>query len=151
MDLFVTELAGYGDLQMQGNDIAVAYGYESLPFLALFGGDSTWWGNALLPNQYEKFGSLTEKTMREVALNSAGRLKIESSIRSDLDFIKKNIPGMEITVNTFLVSDDRLDIQILINKEEWNYSWNPGGNLLPKDRIIYDNEVFTEQFTDPFK
>lgn len=151
MDLFVTELAAYGDLQMKGNDVAIAYGYESLPFLALFGGEVSWWGNALLPNGDEKFASTTEKTMREVALNSAGRLKIEQAIKSDLKFLKRNIPGVEITVNTFLVSDDRLDIQIFINKEEWNYQWNPASGFLPKDRIIYDNQVFTEQFTDPFK
>ncbi|MFA6057284.1 MAG: hypothetical protein WC756_03730 [Taibaiella sp.] len=148
MDVFVTELAGYGDLQKKGDDLVMALSYESLPFLALFGGTEDWWGNALLPNQDEKFNSITEQTMREVALNSAGRIKIEAAIKSDLEFLKRNVPGVQITVNTFIVSPDRLDIKIIIDQEEWNFKWNPNATI--GIYLLPEGGIFTEQFTDEF-
>lgn len=148
MDVFVTELAGYGDLQLKGEDLVITMGYESLPFLALFGGTEDWWGNALLPNRDEKFDSITERTLREVALNSAGRIKIEAAIKTDLEFLKKNLPGVVITVNTFISAPDRLDIQIFIDQQEWNLKWNPSAT---EGLYIINSGLFSGQFTYEFE
>ncbi len=148
MDLFVTEISGYGDLQMKGDDIAMAMGYESLPFLALFGDDGGWWGNALLPNEDEQFRSLTEKTLQEVALNSSGLILIELAIKKDLEFLKRNIPGTKVVVKVQLQSDDRLNITIVFDGYEWKFNWNANGyqNTLP----VEVDGIFTNQFTIQF-
>ena len=124
MDLFVTEILGYGDLQMNGNDVAQAYGLESLPFLSLFGGSGAWWGNALMKDDSTKFISLTEKALSEVALNSAGRITIEQAIKSDLAYIKKISPDTTIDIQTSIISDDRLEIRIRINGKDWVFNWS---------------------------
>jgi hypothetical protein len=79
MDLVLIEQNGNGgDLILQGNDLAVCTGYENIPYLSMCGG-SDWWGNEFL-DPAQQFNSLTEKTLRQYALNSAGRVAIEQAV-----------------------------------------------------------------------
>lgn len=148
-DLLVTEIKSNGDLQMSGNDIMSANGFESMPYLALFSGES-WWGNALLTDPSTKFVSQTEKAFRDVALTSAGRLRIEAAIKADLKFINEKMPGTVTAIETKLQDNDRLDIRITINGRTWFYQWNPDTESYNGNGKDLLNGVFTEQFTPEF-
>lgn len=148
-DLFVTEISGYGDLKLNRNDIEMARGYESVPYLSLFGDDGDWFGNALLSGT-QKFTSLTEKTLRSVPLTSSGLRRIEQAIKEDLKFINQSVPGTVEDIRVSLISDDRIDIGIVIEGEEWFYNWNPRNIDLPKDRVILKWRIHTKEFTPEF-
>lgn len=147
MDLEVIETGNGGDLVLKGNDLAFIFGFQNMPYLALFGGNveaSTpveripseqafdWWGNSLLPNKPEvQFNSLTERTLNNVAVNSAGRLEIENAVKKDLEFMDA---FAKVSVDVSIVSTDRVRILVSILEPE---------NLDPKEfQFIWD---FTKQ------
>lgn len=143
MDVEVIETGNGGDLNKKGNDLSVVFGFENMPYLALFGGNKEavtkpriaseqafdYWANSLLmPNDPSiQFNSLTEKTLETVALNSAGRLLIEDAIKKDLEFMS---PFAEITVSTTIISTDHLRIGIglkqpdNLQEKEFIYIWD---------------------------
>lgn len=110
-----------GELTLLSNDLAMA-GIANMVYLALFGGDSDWWGNNFLPNE-QHFTSETETMLRSVALNSSGRQKIEQAVLNDLDFLRE-VPGTTITVAVSIVSVDRITISIRINGEQIFFLWD---------------------------
>lgn len=143
MDLEVIESGNGGDLVLKGNDLAFIFGFQKMPYLALFGGNveaSTpveripseqafdWWGNSLLPNKPEvQFNSLTERTLNNVAVNSAGRLEIENAVKKDLEFMDA---FAKVSVEVSIVSTDRVRIFVAILEPE---------NLDPKEfQFIWD-------------
>jgi len=130
-DLFIIETGNGGDLKQSGNDLAVVQGYENFPYLAMFSGDD-WWGNDLLltGDASTQFLSKTEKVLGEVALNSAGRIKIEQAVNEDLAFLKSKVPGTNITVSATIISDDRLDLNINIDGQQFYYQWSPADGFL---------------------
>lgn len=126
MDALILETYNGGDLNRVGNDIAIAYGFENMPYIAMFGGNPAqstpvqrvpgeqnfdWFGNVFESNPVLQTNSLTERTLRDVALNSAGRITIEQAVNADLEFMR-----LFATVNVVvsIISDDRVQIDISI-------------------------------------
>ncbi len=115
MDLAILETGNGGDLQIVGNDFAMQAGWGNMPYLALFGGNieastvervpaqfaEDWWGNsALFPNDESiQLNSETERTLKNVALTSAGRIKIQQAVEKDLVFMKEfAVINVEVTI-----------------------------------------------------
>lgn len=131
MDLQVVETLNGGDVVKKGNDLAVLYGWENMPYLALFGhrGGVTkssysdnefrndFWGNSLFHPQEPaaQFNSLTEDALHTTPLTSAGRLLIEDAIKTDLRFMQ---PFAEITVATEIISTRNLKISIRVKQPD---------------------------------
>lgn len=128
MDLAITEADGNGgDLILVGNDLAIIFGIENMPYLAMFGGNPgyvtpnkvreaesfDWWGNGLLMNadQSIQFNSLLENKLKTIALNSAGRIDIEETIKKDLAFLNE---VATVTVKAVIVATDHIRININI-------------------------------------
>lgn len=140
MDLQIVETGNGGDLNGRGKDLVLVFSFENMPYLGLFGGNveaSTrpriaseqafdWWANSLIyPNRPElQFNSQTERTLQQVPLTSAGKLRIDEAIKADLAFMR---PFANVTVTTTIESDDRLRIDIGIrrpdNLQEKRYIW----------------------------
>ncbi len=129
IDLLMVETDDGGDLVQQGNDLLMDSIFGTMIYLALFGGYD-FWANDLLLEGSQKYESLTEKTLKEVALNSGGRMTIENAIRNDLQFFITEIPGTTVTVSAQVVSDDKMDIQILINNEAYILQFVQPGRLI---------------------
>jgi hypothetical protein len=151
------ETGNGGDLQKLSKDLAVIFGFENMPYLAMFGGNingSTpvkrlaseqafdWWGNALfMPNSPSlQFNSLTESKLYEVALTSSGRVQIEQAVIRDLEFMK---PFAEVSVVVSILETDKLQIAITIlelnnqQQREFIYIWDAlKGDLAPSDEYI---------------
>jgi len=128
-DLLIYETGNGGDLKLRGNDLAMVDGVENMPYLACFGGnvEGNWWGNELLmPNRPDRhFVSETERTLNSVALNSAGRVKIEQAVLNDLAFLKKAMPGTSISVSASIAGVDKVVIKVNISGEQTVFVWNP--------------------------
>lgn len=121
-DVLLYESGNGGEMKLNSNDLATVNGYENACYLAMFGGDNTFWGNYLmLANQYN---SKTEAALNTTALNSGGRITIEEAINEDLSFLN-NIDGTTWTVATAIEGPKRLRITITINGEVFNYLWTP--------------------------
>lgn len=123
-DLLIGEFGNGGDITLLGNDIAVTGSIETAIYCAMFGGnvesdtvvprpfpdqDFSWWGNALFLSQLPdcQFNSLTERTLNNTALISAGRVTIENAIKKDLQFL-----GSGLTVNVSIISTDRINVSV---------------------------------------
>lgn len=127
-DLAIVESGNGGDYQLMGNDLAVVFGTENMPYLAMFGGNveaSTennivqdqsldYWGNTLLmnANQPIQFNSTVERTLKNTPLTSAGRAVIENAIKADLKFIVDM--GIPISVKVSIPATDRIDVELTI-------------------------------------
>lgn len=130
-DLALYNVKGGTDTQLVGKDLAIYYGWENMVYLGLFGGNieaSTkprvgseqmfdYWANGFLwPNDESiQFNSLTEKTLKTVALNSGGRKKIEEAIKSDLKFMSD---FAEVTVNIQIISDDKVSMEVFVQEPD---------------------------------
>lgn len=121
-DILIYEVGSGGDLLLRGNDFASITGLENSPYLAMFGGYD-WWGNDILVPD-NPYNCLTEKALIDNPLTSAGRLKIEEAIRSDLLYLN-SIPDTTYSISTQITAPDRLDITININGQLFSLSWNP--------------------------
>lgn len=131
LDVYITETTNGGDAVLLGRDVMTVSGWESMVFLALFGGNpeqSTsernegeqsfdWWGNSLLfpDNPDRQFNSFTERALKEVALTSSGRLQIQQAVETDLEFMRA---FAEVTVETAIVETDRIEIRISVRKPD---------------------------------
>ena len=130
-DLAILETNNGGDILLYGRDMAAVYGFQNMPYLALFGSNSpstpavrniaeqdfSFWGNALFhPNEPEaQFNSLTEQMLQNVALNSAGRLQIEQAVKKDLEFMQA---WCKIKVEVAITGVDRIRIQLTFIQPE---------------------------------
>lgn len=132
-DLAMIETGEGGDIQLLNNDLAVVNSIENMPYLAMFGGNPgfitkniqesqaqaaqsfDYWGNNLLMpnNQSTQFNSLTEYLLNNTPLNSQGRILIQNAITNDLQFL---FPSAKVTVTVSIISDDRIDVTIVINQ-----------------------------------
>lgn len=153
MDAEIIETGNGGDLNRKGNDLAMVFSFENMPYLALFGGNKEavtttrlpseqgfdFWGNAMLwPNDPSiQFNSLTEHTLENTPLTSAGRIIIEEAIKKDLEFMR---PFAEVTVTTEIIATDHLRIGIGIRQpdnlqaKEFIYIWENGRLVLPEEQ-----------------
>lgn len=147
----IVETGSGGDMLPKGNDLSVIFGFENMPYLALFGGNvaqstpvtrvpaqqaADWWGNALFmpADPGMQFNSETERMLHSVPLTSAGRLRIEGAIKKDLEFMSA---WATIMVSTQIIATDRLRIAIGIKRpdnlqqREFIYIWDATkGDLL---------------------
>lgn len=110
-DLAIVETFDGGDLQKIGNDLGVVTGNENQPYLAMFSGNadkSQWWGNSLIftDQPTRQFNSLTEYTLNNTPLTSAGRSIIEGAIKKDLLFLKPSL------VQVSIISDNHISALI---------------------------------------
>lgn len=132
MDLEIIESRSGGDLVAKKRDVSVIEGFENMPYLAMFGGNTEqstpltridgqqafdWWGNNLffLNDQSKQMNSLTERTLNSIALNSAGRLQIEEAIKQDLQFMS-SFANVDVSVS--IIGPDAILIGIRISKPE---------------------------------
>ncbi len=154
MDLQIIETGNGGDLAKNGNDLALVFSFENMPYLAMFGGNKEavtrpripteqafdWFGNSLffINDQSIQFNSLTEKALDEIPLTSSGRILIENEIKKDLQFMQA---FAEITVKTSIPATDTLLISIKIQEpdnlqaREFIYIWKQG-------KISFNGENF---------
>jgi len=165
MDLQVLETGNGGDLNRNGNDLAMVFSFENMPYLALFGGNKEattttrlsseqafdFWGNALLfPNDTSlQFNSLTEKALESVQLNSAGRLLIEEAIKKDLEFMK---PFAIVKVETEIIATDHLRIGIGITQpgnlqeRRFIYIWEAGSLTTVDDTYVQNTTIIDDEY-----
>jgi hypothetical protein len=132
MDLKIIETGNGGDAVLGSSDLSVIYGFENMPYLAMFGGNveaSTpserpensqafdWWGNDLLLKNEPKlqFNSETERTLKNVALSSTGRNQIEQAVKYDLSFMND---FAEPSIETAITAPDRLEISVQIKQPD---------------------------------
>jgi hypothetical protein len=126
MDTVILETYNGGDISKIGNDVLTVNGFENMPYIAMFGGNPSqstptqrvvgeqnfdWFGNAFETDAILQTNSLTERTLRSVALNSAGRVQIEQAVNADLEFMRT---FAKVTVVVSIISDDRVQIDINI-------------------------------------
>lgn len=123
MDLRMLDTGNGGDLIRLGEDLATTSGLETAVYLSLFGG-ADWWANALTDDRQERYQSRTEQTLREVALNSAGRIRIEQAVLEDLAWCN-DIPGSKPAVAVAIAGPDRATITITIAGQQFGLQWSP--------------------------
>jgi hypothetical protein len=119
-DLALLETGNGGDLTIHGNDLAVVENDENEIYLRLFGGnieadskktrlsgeqDFSYWANGVLfdNDPLISFNSLTERTLNNTPLTSAGRVLIQSAIAKDLE-------GLNVDVLVKILTDDRMNV-----------------------------------------
>lgn len=170
MDLEVIETGNGGDFFKKTKDLSVVDGFESMPYLAMFGGNllaSTpttriateqamdWWGNSLLfPNDPGlQFNSETERALQNVSVNSSGRVFLEQAIKRDLGFMK---PFAQIAIVVSILSDDKIGIGIALRKpsnlqqKEFIYIWDATRReLLEREAAKKSGKVSDFRYFDP--
>lgn len=141
-DVLILETLNGGDLNKVAGDLALAKGWENMPYIALFGGNvrqSTptervdgeqnfdWFGNAFESDPSVQINSQTERVLSEVNLNSNGRILIEQAVNSDLEFMRE---FATVNVEVSIISDDRVQIDIAIieptnlQNNQYRYIWD---------------------------
>lgn len=155
-DLHIFESGSGGELAKIQGDLVLVESLFQVVYISLFGGNveastlgneldsqerKDYWANALIfPNKPSRqFNSETEKTLTQVPLNSEGRLKIESAIKLDLDFLK-NIANLQIEVN--ISSLDKVDILITLDSitnqtnQQFQFIWDNSKKQVITQKII---------------
>lgn len=157
MDLKLILTHDGGDLVKNPKDLAVVYGFENMPLIALFGGnveESTpttrepnaialdWWGNNLLlpKNASRQFNSDTERLLNNVTLNSSGIVLIEEAIKRDLVFMND---FAKIQVQVRLVNVDRIAIGLKIEQKKIVYLWDKTNQELKDAFALVSSPAFS--------
>lgn len=129
-DLTIFENGNGGEISLLNKDISYSQSIYYRCYLAMFGGNTEastkgnelegeirldWWGNQLLfsENKSNQFNSETERVLKEVVLNSAGRISILRAVENDLKFLK-NIA--EISVNVVILNSSKMSIEIKLRE-----------------------------------
>lgn len=129
-DVTIYETGQGGDLFLMGNDVEKTSALWNMIYLGLFGGNveqSTptlrpedeqmfdFWGNALLAGDTPEiqYNSLTERTLNQTAINSAGRIKVEQAMKQDLKFMAD---FAEVEVSVSLIGVDRVKLSVQVNE-----------------------------------
>lgn len=149
-DLNIFENGSGGELSIINDNIPLVETLYQTIYIALFGGNieaSTagdeidgqerldWWGNSLLyPNiEPKQFNSETERALNNNALNTSGRLIIESAVVSDLEYLREIT---NFTVNVTISSVNTVNISIVLiglpnePAQSVNFVWNNARNEL---------------------
>lgn len=128
-DILFLETGEGGDLSLQNNDIVTTDSIINSIYIALFGGNieqnttndievgverSDWFGNALGLDYNSNF----ERTLLEVALNSAGISKLENAAKEDLKYLNDIV---EYTVNITIDSIDRMTLIVSLQNVKVKY------------------------------
>lgn len=167
MDLQIIETNNGGDLVKNPKDLQVIYGFQNMPYLAMFGGnveESTpevredgkqsfdWWGNNLLfpKDASVQFNSETERVLNSVPLTSQGRVLIEQAVLKDLSFFQ-SIGDSEVRVAVSIESDDRVLIGIKIGQKISAYIWDATMSELTEGVVIAGGgSVISVRYFDEF-
>lgn len=153
-DILLYESGDGGEMSIQSNDLALAETLYMQVYLAMFGGNVEentktrylnteerfdWWGNTLFFDDVKskQFNSTTERTLKNVSLNSSGRLQIISAMNEDLSYLSD-------------VLDYNVDVELQsINKIRLVIEFRKKGNQEDKIlQLVYDNaknEIIIEQ------
>lgn len=153
-DILLYESGDGGEMSIQSNDLALAETLYMQVYLAMFGGNVEentktsylvnedrfdWWGNTLFfaDVKSKQFNSNTERTLKNVSLNSSGRLEIIRSMNEDLSYLSD-------------VLDYNVDVELLnVNKIRLIVAFSQKGNQEDKIlQLVYDNaknEIIIEQ------
>ncbi len=144
MDLELIESGDGGDIIKKSKDLSVIFGFENMPYIAMFGGNSeqstpltrlsteqdfSFWGNNLLhPGDASvQFNSETERALKTVALTSFGRPLIQQAVQKDLVFMQE---FAEVTVEVTLPMHDHVLIGIRLRQpdnlqaQDFVYIWS---------------------------
>lgn len=158
-DLAILEADGNGgDLMLVGNDLAVVFDIENMPYIALFGGNvkqSTetrpteqsfdYWANSLfyLSEKTVQFNSTFEKTLLTTELTSEGRVILENAMKTDLQFIVDM--GYKVEVAVEIAATDRINSSIKITKPT-------GGGVITiiKFKKQLNGDFFIQDFNNDF-
>lgn len=155
-DITIYETGNGGDFFLDNNDLSTVEILIQQIYISFFGGNveaSTkgdelatekrfdWWANSLLfrNNPEKQFNSETEKTLKKVALNSAGRIEIERAAKSDLKHLEK-IVSMEVSV--LIINDKTVQISVALkqlrNKENkiLQFLWDNAKKEIITQKII---------------
>jgi hypothetical protein len=171
MDLELIETGDGGDLIKDSKDLSIIFGFENMPFLALFGGNvesSTpdiriqteqafdFWGNNLLMPQDRsiQFNSQTERALNTTALSSSGRSKIQQAVENDLSFMKD---FAIITVVVQVLSMDKILLACRIQQpdnlqtQDFVYIWDATKKeLLEREIIATSKKNITVKYFDVY-
>ena len=130
-DIHLFETGSGGDFAIVNNDLLMGESLYQQIYLALFGGNiqaSTkpsylaseerfdYWGNSLIwkDAKAKQFNSETERTLRNVALNSSGRLSILQAANNDLDYLKGVV---DFTVEVGIESVSRISVTVSFSEK----------------------------------
>lgn len=155
MDVLLVETLNGGDVLIRGNDLARAEGFENMPYLALFGGNTEastpavrvagefnedYWGNSIFMPKSAMANSDTERKLQNEALTSSGRVRIEGVVKKDLKFMQA---FAEVSVRVVVISDDVVNINIRIvqpnniQAREFQYIWDGTKLALAGGDVVY--------------
>ena len=142
MDVLVLETLNGGDVLVRGNDLVAAQGFDNMPYLALFGGNlaastpstrvqgefnNDYWGNFLVLNRAAQANSDTERKIQNEPVTSAGRIRMEGTVRNDLRFMQQ---FAEVSATVSIISDDVIGISIRVQEpsnvqaKEFQFIWD---------------------------
>ncbi|MNX74446.1 hypothetical protein D3C86_1058860 [compost metagenome] len=153
-DILLYESGDGGEMSIQSNDLALAETLYMQVYLAMFGGNVEentktsylnteerfdWWGNTLFFDDVKskQFNSNMERTLKNVSLNSSGRLEILRAMNEDLTYLT-DVLDYEIDVELPDVNKIRLIVQ-------FRQKGNQEDKIL---QLVYDNaknEIIIEQ------
>jgi hypothetical protein len=143
MDLKLIEEGNGGELVKTASDLAVINGFQNMPYLAMFGGNTKastptkrlateqafdWWGNSFDPGDSGiQFNSETERALNNNALTSAGRILIQQAVEADLAFMK-DFATVVVAVTIEGVDKIAMGIRIVqpdnIQKQDFIFIWS---------------------------
>lgn len=153
-DILLYESGDGGEMSIQSNDLALAETLYMQVYLAMFGGNVEentktsylnteerfdWWGNTLFfdDEKSKQFNSNTERTLKNVSLNSSGRLEIIRAMNEDLSYL-----GDVLDYNVNVELQDVNKIRLII---QFTQKGNQEDKIL---QLVYDNaknEIIIEQ------
>lgn len=171
-DVLLLETLNGGDMNKVAGDVAIANGWENMPYLALFGGNvkqstptqrvdgeqnNDWWGNAYEEDAGNQMNSQTERILGQVNLNSIGRIRIEQAVNADLEFMRE---FANVEVEVAIISDDRVQIDIAIieptnlQNNKYRYIWDSTRGAIETmanyNPPVPDGGTFDETFDNTF-
>lgn len=155
-DLAIHESGNGGNVNLLNNDFELTDGLFNMVYLAWFGGNPgfvttgneieteqrfDWWGNSLFfPNDPDlQFNSTLEHVLDTTPLNSQGRILIENSAKTDLQFMSK---FAEVEVEVSIISDDKVSILAKLTEpdnlqeKEFQFIWDSTKNELIESRTL---------------
>jgi|SRR6478609_798894 len=159
-DIGLVDTGDGGDFLIESNDLSVIDFIENQTYLALFGGNieastenkritgtisKDYWGNNLLmfANKPIQYNSATEEALITTPLTSAGRTKIITAIKQDLQFLVEL--GIVVNIDAKIVATDRIEILI-----ETIYQERKNIKILTYTKRLSDGDFSYEDFNDDF-
>ncbi len=95
-DITIYDNGQGGDFTIEDKDLGITNNLHNQVYLALFGGNTPFWGNNVLGTN---FYSLTEKYLSNMPLTSAARLELISTIKKDLEYLEINDVDVSFGMN----------------------------------------------------